>query len=98
MASSYKSKEGIKFEHRFRCDNRDDPEGVRNGVYGIPKIYLEWCHANCKNGWGWHFEPEDFFDVVHELDNAPPLTIFVGHITFERQEDLVIFKLCHLNG
>jgi hypothetical protein len=71
---------------------------VQNGVYGVPKIYLEWCHANCKNGWGWHFEPEDFFDLVHELDNAPPLTIFVGHITFECQEDLVIFKLRHLKG
>ena len=38
----YKDREGMRFEHRYRCDNRDDPGGVQNGVYGVPKIYLEW--------------------------------------------------------
>jgi len=96
---SYRSREGMRFEHRYRCDNQDDPGGVQNGVYGVPKIYLEWCLANCENNeWGWHFEPETVYDLAYELDNAPPLTIFVGHITFKRREDLVIFKLRHLKG
>ena len=89
----YKDREGLRFEHRYRCDDRDDPGGVQNGVYGVPVEYLEWCQDNCPDRFGWHFEMENIFE-----HDGSSIAAHIGYITFEHQEDLVIFKLRHLKG
>lgn len=93
MKKAYQAREGLKFEHRYQCNHLDDPDGWKNNVYGVPKVYLEWCQDNCPDKFGWHFETETIFE--HE---GVYVTVHIGYITFERQEDLVIFKLRHLNG
>jgi hypothetical protein len=90
---AYKTREGLQFEHRYRCNYLDDPGGWQNNVYGVPVEYLEWCQDNCPDKFGWHFEMETIFE--NEGDYT---TVHIGYITFEHQEDLVIFKLRHLKG
>jgi len=96
---SYRSREGMRFEHRYRCDNRDDPGGWQNNVYGVPVEYLEWCQDNCPDKFGWHFESELIYERCVDSENAPLMVfVYIGYVTFERLEDLVIFKLHHLKG
>lgn len=95
----YNDRVGMRFEHRYRCDDRDDPGGVQNGVYGVPVEYLEWCQDNCPDKFGWHFESEPVYERWGDSENAPlTVVVHIGYITFEHQEDLVIFKLRHLKG
>jgi hypothetical protein len=86
----------MKFEHRYRCNYLGGGNlgyEVLFRFYGVPAVYLEWCQDNCPDRFGWHFETESIFE--HE---GSSIADHAAYITFEHQEDLVIFKLRHLKG
>lgn len=87
----------MKFEHRYRCNYLEGTDGGNHG-YGVPVVYLEWCQDNCPDRFGWHFETESIFEHWDDSGNVAPTIVLNGYITFEHQEDLVIFKLRHLKG
>jgi hypothetical protein len=96
---AYNAREGLQFEHRYKCGKLDDPWGRQDNVYGVPVEYLEWCQDNCPDRFGWHFESEPIYERWVEREYVPPVDfVHIGYITFEHQEDLVIFKLRHLKG
>lgn len=71
MKKAYQAREGLKFEHRYRCNHLDDPDSWKNNVYGVPKVYLEWCQDNCPDKFGWHFESEPIYERWGDSENAP---------------------------
>ena len=72
---------------------------------GVPDTYIKWCNANCEHRWGWHFWQSDLAKKMSSMpwndEWIPPPEVIEGtraYMSFESQEEMVIFKLINLTG
>lgn len=72
---------------------------------GIPSTYIEWCNANCKHRWGWHFWQSEKAKALNKYpwhdDWIPPDEVLSGtkaYMSFESYDEMIIFKLINLSG
>jgi hypothetical protein len=56
---------------------------------GVPATYVDWMRLNCSGRWGWWFERDIATLYSKEGERS------VAHLSFELEEDLVIFSLTH---
>lgn len=56
---------------------------------GVPISLINWCQENCIGRWGWHFDRDLSRFYTHPDSHG------IAHLSFEIEEDLVLFGLTH---
>ena len=57
--------------------------------HGVPIGFINWCLNNCDGRWGWFFERDISRFYTH------PDTHSTAYMSFEIEEDLILFNLTH---
>lgn len=56
---------------------------------GVPASYVDWMLRNCLGRWGWWFERDIATLYRKEGERS------IAYLSFELEEDLVVFNLTH---
>jgi len=72
---------------------------------GVLSTWIEWCDANCKHHWGWHFWQSDEAKRISQMawhdDWVPPKAVVEGtkaYMSFESYDEMILFKLINISG
>lgn len=57
---------------------------------GVPAVYVDWCTNNCSGRWGWWFDRDNARLYSTRLPDRTQ-----AYLSFEYEEDLIIFTLTH---